>query len=146
VKSQTIANRSFDHHAMSATSHQDIKEIILPDLVSHCTFPSRLNRFCEPVAARSEAWMMDGAQFSEKRCRRFRGLKAGLLTAMCYPDCGEEELRVVADFMNYLFNLDDWTDEFDVQETKKMADSVMNALFHPERDPAGSTPGSMAKW
>jgi hypothetical protein len=119
--------------------------ITLPDLVSHCTFPQRLNAFCEPVAAQSEAWMIEGAHFSDKRRRRFQGLKAGLLTAMCYPDCGEEELRVVSDFMNYLFNLDDWTDEFDVDSTKRMADCVMNVLYHPEMHTADSIPGKMAK-
>src|ERR1700722_7428816 len=130
---------------MSASMRDNTNQITLPDLVSHCTFPLRLNPFCEPVASKSEAWMIDGANFSDQRCRKFRGLKAGLLTAMCYPDCGEEGLRVVSDFMNYLFNLDDWTEEFDALSTRRIAGRVMDVLYHTETNTTESIPGKMAK-
>jgi hypothetical protein len=35
-----------------------------------------------------------------KKRRSFHGLKAGLLTSMCYPDAGYPQLRVCCDFMN----------------------------------------------
>jgi hypothetical protein len=130
---------------MSTTTRDNFTQIVLPDLVAHCTFPLRLNPFCEIVTAQSEAWMIGLANFTDKRCRAFRGLKAGPLTAMCYPDCGEEELRVISDFMNYLFNLDDWTDEFDYNSTKRISDDIMNVLYHPNTYKANSTPGMLAK-
>ncbi|KAH7911694.1 isoprenoid synthase domain-containing protein [Hygrophoropsis aurantiaca] len=128
---------------MSASYHPD--QIVLPDLISHCNFPLRMNVCGSSVAAASEAWMIRGAKFTEKRRKKFCGLKAGLLTTMCYPDCGKEELRVVTDFMNYLFNLDDWSDGFDTDGTQRLGDCVMNVLYHPETYSTKAIAGKMAR-
>jgi hypothetical protein len=52
---------------------------------------------------------------------------------MCYPDAGAPQLRVCCDFMNYLFHLDDLSDDMDCRSTRSIADSVLNALYHPRK-------------
>ncbi|PFH45586.1 hypothetical protein AMATHDRAFT_71495 [Amanita thiersii Skay4041] len=105
----------------------------LPDLVSHCTFPLRVNPSCSPIARASEEWLLAAANHTPKKRAAFMGLKAGELTAACYPDADPQHLRVCDDFMNYLFNLDDWLDEFDVEGTVGMERCCVDAM----RDPVG---------
>jgi hypothetical protein len=73
------------------------------------------------------------------------GLRAGELTAACYPDTDAFHLRVCADFMNYLFNLDDWLDEFDVIDTNGMADCCIAALRNPLTFETDKAAGKMSK-
>lgn len=75
-------------------------KIILPDLVSHCDFEIRINPHRKHAAAASKEWLFQGDQLPEKKRQKYHGLKAGLLTAMCYPDAGYAQLRVCSDFMN----------------------------------------------
>lgn len=75
-------------------------KIILPDLVSHCAFGIKINRHRKQAAAASKKWLFRGDNLSLKKRRSFHGLKAGLLTSMCYPDAGYPQLRVCCDFMN----------------------------------------------
>jgi hypothetical protein len=106
---------------------------ILPDLVGHCSYALRLNLYCDPMARQSERWLLKFAKHSRDKQIKFMGLKAGELTAACYPDTDSFHLRVCDDFMNYLFNLDDWLDEFDVNDTYGMRDCCIGAM----RDPQG---------
>src|SRR4051812_4085496 len=100
---------------------------ILPNLVSHQSYPLLLNPHCTSVAKASSEWFLTGANHSEQRRNAFLGLKAGELTSACYPDADKRSLRVCTDFMNWLFNLDDWLDEFDVEGTKSMRECVLGA-------------------
>jgi hypothetical protein len=77
-------------------------KIVIPDLVSHCEFTYRVNPHCAQAAPASEEWLHEGGSLSARKREAFHGLKAGLLTSMCYPDAGYDELRVCCDFMNYL--------------------------------------------
>jgi hypothetical protein len=61
-----------------------------------------------------------------------RGLQAGELTAYCYNNCTSARLRVVSDFMNYLFHLDDISDGYLARDAKTFADLVMNAFEWPD--------------
>ncbi|THU82031.1 terpenoid synthase [Dendrothele bispora CBS 962.96] len=106
---------------------------LLPDLVSHCSYPLRINPNCDEIARQSEQWLLTHANHSEKKRQSFLGLKAGELTAACYPRIEPYQLGVCDDFMNWLFNLDDWLDEFDVEGTFGMAQCCIDAM----RDPAG---------
>lgn len=90
--------------ANSASLSSPVK-IVIPDLVSHCDFKLRLNASVHEAAAQSERWILEGAKLSKKKMAEFHGLKAGLLTCMCYPDADLEQLRVCCDFMYYLFHL-----------------------------------------
>jgi len=61
-----------------------------------------------------------------------RGLQAGELTAYCYNNCTSGRLRVVCDFMNYLFHLDDVSDGYLALDTEGLANWVMNAFEWPD--------------
>ena len=101
----------------------------LPDLVSHCIFPLTYHPNGDAIAAESVQWLDQGCpEFTEKQRRKLYGLKAGELTAYCYPTCDDEHLRVISDFMNYLFHLDNISDGMLSKEADVLADSVMNAL------------------
>lgn len=78
---------------------------ILPDLVSHCTFPLVYNRYGDAVARQSVTWLDSSSDLSPKQRKALRGLRAGELTAYCYNTTSPDRLRVISDFMNYLFHL-----------------------------------------
>lgn len=109
------------------------KSFILPDLVSHCDFPLTYNQHGDEQAALSDRWLDKGCpELSAKARRALYGLKAGELTAFCYPTCDAEHLRVVDDFMNYLFHLDNISDGMMENDTTVLSDTVMNALWYPD--------------
>ncbi|KAG1761096.1 isoprenoid synthase domain-containing protein [Suillus occidentalis] len=106
-------------------------KFILPDLVSHCNFKLRMNRHHKQATAESKQWLFHGDNFNQKSRKAIHGLKAGQLTSMCYPDAGYPQLRVCCDFMNYLFHLDNLSDDMDKAGTKNIANVVLNSLHHP---------------
>lgn len=107
---------------------------VLPDLVNHCSFPLAYHPHGDALAAESVHWLDSGCpELSLKARRALHGLQAGELTAFCYPWCRPERLRVVSDFMNYLFHLDNISDGMMRRGTEELADCVMNALWFPDR-------------
>lgn len=62
---------------MNVVSKQKPTYIVIPDLVSHCTFAMHLNPHVERAAAESKDWLFEHGNLSEKRKDAFRGLKAG---------------------------------------------------------------------
>ena len=109
---------------------------VLPDLVGHCTFPLRAHPQGDAIAAESVLWLLDNCPevADAPRARAaLHGLRAGELTARCYPDCSAARLRVVSDFMYYLFHLDDISDGMVRRGTEGLEDAVMNALWFPDR-------------
>ncbi|KAH9838441.1 isoprenoid synthase domain-containing protein [Rhodofomes roseus] len=119
--------------------------IKFPDLVKSIPFPLRLNPYTRFVSAESDAFIIEYAKFSEKQLTKFIGLNAGLLCGMCYAECEPEQLRVCSDFMSFLFNLDDWSDEFDTTGTKGLEEAVMNTLNHPDTYHSDSAAARTAK-
>jgi hypothetical protein len=78
-----------------------------------------------------------------------RGLQAGELTAYCYNNCPASRLRVVSDFMCYLFHLDDVSDGYLARDAETLASWVMNAfewpdVYRPIRGQQGGIPESNA--
>jgi hypothetical protein len=79
---------------------------VLPDLVSHCKFELTYHPNGDEIAQQSVDWLDFGCpDLNPKQRKALRGLQAGELTAFCYNTCPPERLRVVSDFMNYLFHL-----------------------------------------
>jgi hypothetical protein len=79
---------------------------ILPDLVSHCKFELSYHPNGDEIAQQSVDWLDFGCpDLNAKQRKALRGLQAGELTAFCYNTCPSDRLRVVSDFMNYLFHL-----------------------------------------
>ncbi|KAG2749955.1 terpenoid synthase [Suillus brevipes Sb2] len=129
----------------STRSNFETARFILPDLVSDCHYPLRLNPDCYPVSRASEQWLLHGARLAEPRVTVFMGLHAGELTAACYPDADAFHLRVCSDFMNWLFNMDDWLDEFDVDSTWGMRECCISSFRDPINSQAETLGGKMCK-
>lgn len=141
-------------------------KITIPDLVSHCTYKIRMNRNRKQASAESKKWLFRGDNLSGKKRDAYHGLKAGLLTAMCYPDAGYPQLRVCMDFMNYLFHrscilfflvdergltmrlspsVDNLSDDMDTRGTITTADVVLNSLYHPYTFQSSARVGRMTR-
>ena len=122
----------------SKTLRNPPTKIIIPDLVSHCMFDIRVNRHRKQVSVETKKWLFKGDNLRGKKRDAYHGLKAGLLTSMCYPNAGCPQLRVCNDFLTYLFHLDNLSDDMDNRGTLVTADVVLNSLYHPHsfRSPA----------
>jgi hypothetical protein len=82
------------------------KYFILPDLVSHCNFSLFYHANGDEIAKQSVDWLNSSCpDLSAKQRHALSGLQAGELTAYCYHTATPERLRVVSDFLNYLFHL-----------------------------------------
>ncbi|KAF8077664.1 terpenoid synthase [Lyophyllum atratum] len=111
-------------------AHSHPTSFILPDLVSHCNFPLIYHPNGDEIAQQSVTWLDSNCpDLMPKMRRALRGLQAGELTAFCYNTTTPERLRVVSDFMNYLFHLDNISDGMMTRETDVLSDCVMNALW-----------------
>ncbi|KAF9237780.1 isoprenoid synthase domain-containing protein [Melanogaster broomeanus] len=104
---------------------------ILPDLVSDFPYPLRINPHSNDVVCASEQWLIEGVRLVEPHATKFMGFKAGTLCAFAYPNADASHLRVCADFMNWFFEMDDWLEEFDVDDTLGMRDSCIGAFRDP---------------
>ncbi|KAJ7666107.1 isoprenoid synthase domain-containing protein [Mycena polygramma] len=120
-------------------------KFVLPDLVSHCTFPIHVSRHRKQVTTETKKWLFKGDNLQGKIRDRFHGLKAGTLTAMCYPDAGCPQLRVCNDFLTYLFHLDNLSDDMDDRSTVSTADVVLNSLYHPHTFQSPARVGKMTR-
>jgi len=115
---------------------------ILPDLVSHCKFPLYRQPNADVLAAASDRWLdLNCPELTPKKREAVYTLKAGILTAQCYPFADDEHMRVVADFLVYLFHLDNISDVMVTKGTEQLADLVMNAHWIPETYIPTKTPG-----
>ncbi|EKM57990.1 uncharacterized protein PHACADRAFT_251936 [Phanerochaete carnosa HHB-10118-sp] len=121
------------------------RKIAIPDLVSHCTFPLRNNRHRKQATTECKRWLFKGGNLSQKKRDAFHGLKAGLLTSMCYPNAAFPQLRVCCDFMNWLFHLDNISDDMNGRGTTNTGVDVMNALWLLDACRPTTRVGKMAK-
>ncbi|KAF5375454.1 hypothetical protein D9757_009969 [Collybiopsis confluens] len=90
------------------------------------------------IAAESALWLDKACpELNEKRRTAVYSLKGGVLTAYCYasPEISDYRLRIVADYINYLFHLDNISDGMLKNETVHLSETVMNALNFPEDEP-----------
>ena len=77
-----------------------------PDLVSHCQFPLVYHPNGDAVAKQSVTWLDSNCpDLNQEQRTALRDLQAGELTGYCYNMADEKRLRVVADWLNYLFHL-----------------------------------------
>lgn len=145
--------------AFVANSSTPPTSFILPDLVSHCTFKLSYHVNGDEIAQQSVDWLDSNCpDLNAKQRKALRGLQAGELTAYCYHCTTPERLRVVSDFMNYLFHLyvyycvprddrvvrltrvsflcdrrDNISDGMMTRETDVLSDVVMNALWFSDK-------------
>ena len=143
------------------------REFVMPDLVSHCPFSLRVHEELPRVVWECKAWMINGSNISrnEKTLNSLHGLKAGglfphlpfiwvssshlvacpELTCACYPTAPLHKLRVCCDFMNWLFHLDDISDDMDDRSTVTIAEEVMNTYNHADTHDPKSHVGKLTK-
>ncbi|KAJ7718889.1 isoprenoid synthase domain-containing protein [Mycena olivaceomarginata] len=99
----------------------------LPDLLSICGFPLRMNRHRKQVAAETIRWILRETSDTELT-HKVRVLKCGVLAAMCYPQAGFPQLRVCNDFLTFLFHIDDISDVMDSLGAKETGDRISDYL------------------
>ena len=115
-------------HVLAVAGPSAPSKILIPDLVSHCDFPLRTNRHRKQATVECKQWLFRGGNLSDRKRNAFHGLKAGLLTSMCYAKAGYPQLRVCCDFMNLLFALDEISDGHDMAGSYVMVDTFVKAL------------------
>ncbi|KAF8483210.1 terpenoid synthase [Gautieria morchelliformis] len=104
----------------------------LPDLTSHCQFTLTCHPNGGIIGKASAEWYQNGcSDFTDKKRKDLIGLKADVLAGYVYHDTDDEHLRVVCDFMNFIFLLDDVSDGLLTKDTKVLAHIVSNALQNP---------------
>lgn len=114
---------------MALSTHR-VSTFQLPDI--HCPFTLTYHESGDTVAAASDEWFAKGfSNLSESGRRRLAGMKAGQLSAYCYNNTNEDRLKVVSDWMNFLFHLDDLSDTLKTKDTVILADIVLNAFDSP---------------
>lgn len=120
--------------ALSPTTVFEPTFFILPDFLSfNCPFPLTFHDDGDAVAAESLNWILSySSHLTQRKVAAMRGLQAGVLTAYCYNNTTSGCLRVVNDFSNYLFHLDDVSDGYLARDAKGLANLVMNALEWPD--------------
>ncbi|THH00478.1 hypothetical protein EW026_g2048 [Hermanssonia centrifuga] len=134
------------HHQIASTSlYSPPTKIQIPDLVSHCDFPLKNNRHRKQATVECKQWLFRGGNLSQKKRDAFHGLKAGLLTAMCYPQAAYPQLRVCCDFMNWLFHLDNISDDMNDRGTSKTGVDIMNVLWCPDTHVPTTRVGKMTR-
>lgn len=122
-----------------------MKKIVLPDLVSHCTFKLRISRHWKQVTTETKKWLFKDNNLLGQKRNTYHGLKCGVLTSMCYPDAGYPQLRAVNDFLTYLFHIDNLSDDMDNRGTCSTADEVLNSLYHPNTWRSSARVGKMTR-
>ncbi|KIY46968.1 terpenoid synthase [Fistulina hepatica ATCC 64428] len=106
---------------------------ILPDLAVDCPFPLAYHVDGDIVDAQSSEWLdKNSPELTPKQRAAIYRLQAGKLTAFCFKDASTPRLRVIADFLTYLFHLDNVSDGMLTNESDVLSDTVMNALFYSE--------------
>ena len=122
--------------ALSLSPTPTVRELpffVLPDLVNHCPFSLTYHDDGDAIAADSLEWIISHSpHFTQKQVAATRGLQAGELTAYCYNNCASDRLRVVSDFMYYLFHLDDISDGHLARDAEGLGNCVMNAFEWPD--------------
>ncbi|KIK65246.1 hypothetical protein GYMLUDRAFT_240536 [Collybiopsis luxurians FD-317 M1] len=104
-----------------------------PDFYSRCSYALRFNRHEKAVSAETKQWFYrySTGVTPPSELQNFDAQKYALFASVCYPDAGHPQLRVCADFIAYLFHLDDLTDEMDDDGTRSTAEQIMNAFRDP---------------
>ncbi|KAF8524713.1 isoprenoid synthase domain-containing protein [Hysterangium stoloniferum] len=104
---------------------------LLPQI--SCPFPASYHPNGDIIAAASDKWFeAESYYFTEARRRRLHQLKVGRLVAYCYHRATDDNrLRIVCDYMNVLFHMDDLCDFLSTSEAATLSEVTMNALASP---------------
>jgi hypothetical protein len=101
----------------------------LPNLHAFWPFPRAFNPYCINASEASIKWFDSfGLISSPSRKERFWGIRTGVLSALCYPNHSERDLKITVDHNNLLFWTDDVTDEMSGKEAILLAKEIVECL------------------
>ncbi|KAH9840951.1 isoprenoid synthase domain-containing protein [Rhodofomes roseus] len=106
---------------------------ILPETMSNWPWSRHINPHYEEIKAESDAWLKAFEPFNEKSQLAFDKCDSALLAALSYPKASKEHLRTGCDLMNVFFVFDEYTDVESADVVREMADSVIDAITHPDK-------------
>lgn len=104
------------------------KQFKLPDLLETCPLMSQLNPHYKQAGGDSAAWIDSYHVFRDRKRAFFIQSSSELLCAYTYPYAGCEELRIVCDFVNLLFVVDEVSDDQDGLNARVTADTYLTAM------------------
>ncbi|KAI6008809.1 isoprenoid synthase domain-containing protein [Pisolithus orientalis] len=104
---------------------------LLPDFLTTCPYPLRLNPYLDDILHDSDKWLVEVCGFSEDSLERSKAAKSALLSATYYPDADAPRLRVCADWLALLFNVDDWFDEYDLGDARALWQTCLDVFRDP---------------
>ena len=110
------------------------RSYVLPDLLAIVKWKSAFNPHHEEAAAASSKWTLNFGFFSGKKLEFFREGGSELLCSYVYYYAGLEELRTACDFVNWLFTVDEITDDQDGEGARKTGEVLLKAFKDPEFD------------
>ncbi|KZO94500.1 terpenoid synthase [Calocera viscosa TUFC12733] len=118
-----------------STPASNCDSVIIPDLVNMAPFRFLINPLDSITSPASDRWLEAPGTLTTRKMRTAqRGLNAGLLGSMCWPELeNQERLQVCADYVNYLFHLDDLTDEMDAKNANIVREAVIDVMDNPEK-------------
>jgi hypothetical protein len=67
------------------------------------------------------------------------------LACACYPSIPLHKLRVCADFMNWLWHIDDVSDDMDDKSTVAIENEIMTTYRHPDTHNPKTNVGKLTK-
>jgi alpha-muurolene/germacrene-A/gamma-muurolene synthase len=133
LSTPTDSPPSFVHTLSPTPTVLEPTFFVLPDLVSYCPLSPTFHDDGDAVSAESLSWILSGSpHFTERKVAAMRGLQSGALTAYCYNDCPSDRLRLICDFLKFLFHLDDVSDGYLARDAEGLANIVMNAFEWPD--------------
>lgn len=100
----------------------------LPDLVGLCPFPYSSNPHCEQAGAESAAWIERYNVFRDRKRAFFMQTCSELLVSRAYPYADFEGARTCCDFVNFLFVLDEISDDQDGAGARQTGDTFLKAM------------------
>lgn len=148
-------------------STSDPQTFVIPDLVSYCALDLRVHEELPRAVWESKAWMINGSNISrnEEALNSFHGLKAGgpstkvlllfrrfysvmclELVCACYPLAPFHKLRMCCDYLNWLWHIDDISDDMDDRGTVTIKDEIMTTYYHPDTHDPETDVGKLTKW
>lgn len=111
----------------------------LPDFFAKTPYQSRLHPLTGIVVQKSQEWVLRKVNYDEKERTAFLKTSGGLLCGYCYPNADAFHIQVCADWMDWVFCLDDWSDKCSVAEAQSVINSIKEYPRYPHEH-LGSTP------
>ncbi|KAJ3514441.1 hypothetical protein NLJ89_g2384 [Agrocybe chaxingu] len=107
--------------------------IYIPDTLRNWPWPREINPHYEECKRESAAWVEKFGAFSAKAQKAFNKCDFNLLASLAWSRVNRDGCRIGCDLMNLFFVFDEWSDVSNAEETRRMADIIMDALYDPHK-------------